>query len=205
MSTYFSGKPCKRGHRAERYTGNRTCVTCAKEQSSARFAANKEKCSEQMRAWRVANQESHSIKKRAYYEANKERENARTRARYTSNRDELIAYARLYYDINQEKCREYARAYQKAHPVECLALINKRRARKAHALPPWLTAGDHREITKRYEQAAWLTMLTGVEHHVDHIVPLQGRDVCGLHVPGNLQVLTAHQNLSKSNKQLEQV
>jgi 5-methylcytosine-specific restriction endonuclease McrA len=51
-----------------------------------------------------------------------------------------------------------------------------------------------------YDKAKRLTELIGVPHQVDHIVPLQGKNVSGLHVPENLQILTRYENISKSNK-----
>ncbi len=53
-----------------------------------------------------------------------------------------------------------------------------------------------------YREARRVTKLTGTWHHVDHIIPLNGKDVCGLHVPWNLQILTAVDNMFKSNKGL---
>ena len=81
-----------------------------------------------------------------------------------------------------------------------IALVAKRRAAKLQATPPWLTAGHIAAMQAKFEEAARLTADTGIEHHVDHIVPLQGRGVRGLHVPWNLQVIPASVNLKKHNR-----
>jgi len=73
--------------------------------------------------------------------------------------------------------------------------------RKSHpAVPNWITAEHRKAIRAIYLHAADCRTVTGEEYHVDHIVPLKGETVCGLHVPWNLQVLPADVNTSKSNK-----
>lgn len=71
------------------------------------------------------------------------------------------------------------------------------RAAKIRATPAWVNRQDVEPI---YEQAIIQTRETGIQHHVDHIVPLRGRNVCGLHVSWNLQVIPATENFSKSNR-----
>ena len=76
----------------------------------------------------------------------------------------------------------------------------RRRAAKLNATPNWLTEEDLKQIKYLYGLARDAKILTGDDYHVDHIVPLKGKDVCGLHVPWNLQVLPASKNLSKGNR-----
>ena len=66
-------------------------------------------------------------------------------------------------------------------------------------MPQWLSEPDKGRIEDFYWFAQDLYKVTGEVYHVDHIVPLQGKTVCGLHVPWNLQILPADLNLSKGN------
>ena len=80
------------------------------------------------------------------------------------------------------------------------ALTASRRARKKEAEPIWLTIDHKKQIQTFYHIATKLTTETGIPHEVDHIIPLQGKTVCGLHVPWNLQVITADENRQKGAK-----
>ena len=86
---------------------------------------------------------------------------------------------------NKDKLSEYSRGYVKN---------NKQ---KISATPKW---SEKDRITVLYEKAKWLESLTGLKYHVDHIIPLRGKNVSGLHVWENLQILEASINMSKGNK-----
>lgn len=75
----------------------------------------------------------------------------------------------------------------------------RRRAKLLCAIPKWLTKGDHIELNWAYKLAVEYTKNTGIQHEVDHMIPLQGEIVSGLHVPWNLQILPLKENRSKSN------
>lgn len=74
----------------------------------------------------------------------------------------------------------------------------KRRVSKLFRTPVWLDAVDYAEINFTYDYCAALRAI-GMDYHVDHIVPLQGKEVSGFHVPWNLQVIHAKDNLQKAN------
>jgi hypothetical protein len=96
---------------------------------------------------------------------------------------------------NPEKACAYNAKWAKANPGKYAAKHARREATKLRATPKWLTQEQHRQITELYELAA---LMDG--WHVDHIVPLRGRNVCGLHVPWTLQLLPPNLNISKGNR-----
>jgi 5-methylcytosine-specific restriction endonuclease McrA len=96
---------------------------------------------------------------------------------------------------------DHIRARRRQHYTDnkaaYIANACKREADKLRATPAW---ADYKLMLTFYERAEEMTRTTGIEHHVDHIVPLRSRRVCGLHSHHNLQVLTAEQNLRKGNR-----
>jgi hypothetical protein len=101
-----------------------------------------------------------------------------------------------HYADNREKRNKYSKEYRQQNKAAHNARANKRRAVKLNATPEW---SDLEQITEFYECCLAFKLYSGGEYHVDHIVPLQSKLVCGLHVPANLQVLEAKDNLSKKN------
>lgn len=98
-----------------------------------------------------------------------------------------------------QKCNRTKKYYRK-YKDKCLALTRKNRLSRINRIPKWLSIDDYIEIQRFYNKAYKLTKETGIVHHVDHIVPLRGKNVSGLHVPWNLQVITATENIKKRNK-----
>jgi hypothetical protein len=168
---YFTGKACVHGHIAPRLRKG-TCTECRKLdwQKQNDVRKSKPKSAAAKRAGKK------------YYENNKELVKARALARPT------------------EAKREYRRKYDKEHPEQRKLRTNLRRKRFKQATPPWLSAEDRSKIRQIYMQAQQMTELTGERYTVDHIVPLNGKLVCGLHVPWNLEIVTHRANCKKHNK-----
>jgi 5-methylcytosine-specific restriction endonuclease McrA len=131
-----------------------------------------------------------------YYKKNKEERLKKQKEYYYKNRE-----ARLQYVQEQkERRKQYMSVWQKENKHVCNAHSSKRRALKLSATPPWMSPEDFKKIEEMYELAKAASNFFEIKYHVDHIVPLKGKNVCGLHVPWNLQVLTAFENISKGNR-----
>lgn len=171
---YFTGQPCVRGHLALRKVKG-ACVECVKEDWALDNAKRAQKPKSD--AAKAAGQR--------YYERNKEAVKARANAR----------------PIEERRANRYK--YKEANPDLYKALTSVRKRRHREATPKWVTAAQKLAMRQLYLQAIELTRLTGERYVVDHIVPLISDEVCGLHVPWNLRVITQEENLKKSNKLLD--
>jgi hypothetical protein len=136
------------------------------------------------KAWRKANPERVKATRKAWTKANLEKKRATDKA---------------WAKANPEKTKAAVKAWQKSNPEKLRANTAKRKALKLQRTPAWLTDIDKERIQNEYKLAVLQTKLTGESWHVDHIIPLQGKLVSGLHVPSNLRATRGKDNLSKSN------
>lgn len=141
-----------------------------------------------------------SIRMKEYIRLNKHKLKEQKAKWYKDTIEERKSKSEAYRKTNHEKELERYKKYHRENPTKRLAYSRKRAIRKIQRTPDWLTKEDFITMESFYELAAELTISTGEVHHVDHIIPLKGALVSGLHVPSNLQVITAKENLAKSNK-----
>lgn len=113
------------------------------------------------------------------------------------NKDRVATRNARWRDANREQHRAYNRRWINENPDKANAATAARRARIKKATPPW---ADMNAIKAFYRHAARLTRRTGIVHEVDHIAPLAGKGVCGLHVHWNLRVVERGVNRRKGNR-----
>lgn len=148
-------------------------------------------------AWVKANPERHNAHGAAYYAANKEKVSARSAARRKAKNAEYKVREAAMRATNRTKYNATLRAWKKRNPQKVMADSAKRRAVRFNATPAWANEFFIEEI---YDLARLRTKHLGVQHHVDHIVPLRSEIVCGLHCEANLQVISGAENQSKNNR-----
>jgi hypothetical protein len=118
---------------------------------------------------------------------------------HEKNKEHIVAKAIKWVAENRKKHNAKCNRWAKQNPAKVNARTARRYACKTQATPKWLGVDDHWMIEQAYELATLRTKMFGVPWEVDHIVPLRGKKVMGLHVPWNLQVVAQMENRRKSN------
>jgi len=144
------------------------------------YQLNKDKA----KIYYINNKEQIKIKRKRYYDLNKEKEKNKVK---------------LYMLKNPEKHKKNKKNWQALNPGKMRAYTAKRRAVIKRSTLNSVSGNYYKQIEAIYRLASTLQKLNNIKYHVDHIVPLQGKTVSGLHVPWNLQILKAEDNLKKSN------
>jgi hypothetical protein len=197
LTRFFTGVPCRHGHVAERLVSSLRCCECHRlrkqqlrienpakyqEKTKAKYHSDPSRFREYRKRDYIKNRELRKEARRAHYAANQESSRATSNLWKSRNKAHQVAYRAKWYALNIDKE---------------LAANAVRRAGLALACPKWVSKKDLLAIYKKCRE---LSRTCKIKYHVDHIVPLKGKIVCGLHVPWNLQIILASENLKKKNK-----
>ena len=217
---FQDNKPCSQGHVTLRRVCDGKCVECYRAYQAKYRAEHRQTAREYHLEWRQERREYLRAKSRRYYTENRERAAETQKQYYEANRERIRERQRQYHAENREQRREYLKRYAEVHGSRLLRYRKRyrednrdlirsrqadyrkrnlkkliadaaaRRARQMRATPPWANSDAIKQIYENCPKG----------QHVDHIVPLKSKLVCGLHVETNLQYLPASLNSQKNNK-----
>ena len=223
LKRYFTGIPCRHGHISERRTESNHCYECMRVRTLIWYKNNPGVSKEKSAAWYAANRERLLIRSKVCVDCGQEkplsefgkpaprcRECAKVRTKkkrkqtttawFENNADRMKEYKKEYYKNNcqimKDRTRKWCRENKERYYSRQRVTTVRRRASLINATPSW---ANHERIKFFYDEAYRLTKETGIEHEVDHTVPLRSKWVCGLHWEGNLQVTTRTENRRKNN------
>ncbi|MNK79523.1 hypothetical protein D3C87_991910 [compost metagenome] len=154
------------------------CKECTKARTKARYFADHEANKEYHRQRYASGAKPPQV-------VSKEKRREYNASKYQRNREKILAGVKKYQSENRAAANARKKAYKET---------------KRGATPKWLTDHDKLVIEQKYLLAGIHGWVTGMKWHVDHVIPLRGATVSGLHVSDNLQVILAEENLTKSNR-----
>jgi hypothetical protein len=131
---------------------------------------------------------------------NSELQTLRKREEYRSDPEKFLRRNRSQYRKHKAKRLHSTKEYRKNNPDKVAHFRALRRSKNLQATPTWLDKEQRQHIASLYTLTRKLSRVTGEPMEVDHIVPLVNKNICGLHVPWNLQILHQNLNRTKSNK-----
>lgn len=200
-------------HKLGKFGLNPACKDCRKKSEAARRAnglvaqkqaawraSHKKEMREYMAVWLISNAGRKRVADAAYHASHRQQANTGRSERYMKDRVGHYFKAREWVKKNPDLARKYAREWAHRNKEKVLARCRFRQAAKMARTPQWLTLQQVREMAGFYRASKNASERSGVAHHVDHIIPIHWKKVSGLHVPWNLRVIPASENMSKGNR-----
>jgi len=189
---------------------SKVCSKCGKEKSRTEFYKDSRKkggllspCKACKKQYYQENREQKLEYQKQYDQGNREQRLEYKRQHRQRNRGQILEYKKQYYQENREKILEYFKNYRQENPEKISAGSAKRRALELDNIPDVISncPKEKERLVQIYKLRNLFTKTTGIEYHVDHIWPLSKG---GPHWAGNLQIITAEENLSKGDKLCEE-
>lgn len=210
LKRYFTSKPCKNHHVAERQTSTGLCLECKRGFDSAYYQGNKNKFREDSRRWRNENRERYRKRKREWAANNKDKMRPYQKEHYQRNKERERIQLQEWRSKNPDKVKEQGRRYRARNPDSAKAkyqrwavknqdsikvIAHRRRARFLQAEGSHTTADLKAILVAQSHKCAYCRIdLRKAKRHLDHIMPLA---LGGTNDRRNLQYLCAGCNLSK--------
>jgi hypothetical protein len=177
LTRYFTGEPCAHGHIAERRVSTYKCDAC--------YLRLREYQREAARKSYAKHRDSRLAKQQAYSE---------------SHKDQIAEKCAKWFQRNKKHATSRNLAWLHANPEKRRHYDNKRRTRNADASPIWFGEFDEMVMEHAAALAVQRERLFGFEWEIDHVFPLQGKSVSGLHCGNNIAVVPKSVNRKKHNK-----
>jgi hypothetical protein len=190
LTEFYRAKGNKDG-----YSGR--CKVCQTAENNAWKEANADKMRGYKKKWDENNKDKVAAKTRRWYEANKERKVAMDLARDKLNKEQADARKAKWRQAHRGKANAAGQKWRRNNRDKVNAFKARRKAAELQATPAWAIDFFMEEA---YALAKLRTEMFGFEWHVDHIVPLRSKLVCGLHSHDNLRVIPGAENISKGNR-----
>lgn len=173
-----------------------SCRNCKRLAKIARRNASREEYLEKNNAYYQRKKDHYA----EYRDVHKDRIKESKRLHYQHNKTTITQMHREYWKATRDKRKAARKVWEASNKHVLTFLKSKRRAAKLLRTPSWHTKEHDDQIKKIYADCRALNATSTIQYHVDHIVPLLGKTVCGLHVPWNLAIITAEENMRKNNK-----
>ena len=193
----LSCKKCKNARNKKYQEENRDKIAAYKKKY---YEENRAKELARVKKYYAENRDEVAAYKKKYDAENRDKLAAYKKKHYEENRDKFSARYKKHYEESRDKYLARVKKYRQKFPEKKAALDAKRRSAKLERIPSWSNEADLKAIKKIYARCKRINKLTGVEHQVDHVIPLQGENISGLHHSTNLAIIPAALNASKNNK-----